>query len=131
VDYTAQLRCLTIHDTRFLENIGSAGAEHKTLDPKSLALARLAGLIVVGGAVPSFGALVDAAVGAGASASEIVDVLVGLIPVVGVACVVAAAPKIALALGHDIEDELLHPSDGWLPAEKSEGHAPLHSVPAG
>jgi 4-carboxymuconolactone decarboxylase len=43
-----------------------------------LALVRLAGLIAVGGAVPSYGAQADAAVDAGATAAEIVDVLVGL-----------------------------------------------------
>jgi hypothetical protein len=42
--------------------------------------------------------------------------------------VVAAAPKLALALGHDIEDELLHPADGWLPAGRSDGDGVLHSV---
>ena len=43
----------------------------------------LAALDAVGGAVPSYGAQADAAVDAGATAAEIVDVLVGVIPVVG------------------------------------------------
>ena len=127
--YTEQLRRLTIHDTDFIENAALAGANHG-LDAKSLALARLSALVAVGGAVPTYGAFADAAVGAGASASEIVGVLVGLIPVVGVPCVVAAAPKIALALGHDVEDELLHPVDGWLSAGHSDGDGVLHSVTA-
>ena len=68
-------------------------------------------LIAVGGAVPSFGAQADAAVSAGATAGEIVDVLVGVAPVVGIPRVVAAAPKIALALGYDTDD-LLEPPSG-------------------
>jgi alkylhydroperoxidase/carboxymuconolactone decarboxylase family protein YurZ len=74
------------------------------LDPRTLALVRLAALVAVGGAVPSYGAQADAAVDAGATVDEIVDVLVGVIPVVGLPCVVAAAPKLALALGHDVDD---------------------------
>jgi alkylhydroperoxidase/carboxymuconolactone decarboxylase family protein YurZ len=51
----------------------------------------------VGDAAPTYGAQVDAAVDAGATAAEIVDVLAGVIPVVGRPCVVAATPKHALA----------------------------------
>jgi 4-carboxymuconolactone decarboxylase len=63
-------------------------------------------VIAVGGAVPSFGEQVDAAVSAGGSSIEIVDVLVGVIPVLGLPCVVAAAPRLALALGYDVESDL-------------------------
>ncbi len=55
----------------------------EALDPKTFALVRLAALVAVGGAVPSYGACADAAVDAGASADEIVDVLVGILSVVG------------------------------------------------
>jgi hypothetical protein len=44
-------------------------------------------------------------VNAGATAAEIVDVLVGVVPVVGLLCAVAAAPKLALALGYDTDEE--------------------------
>ena len=109
VDYTERLRSLAVNDARFVETVSQDGAERPGLDPKSLALVRLAGLVAVGGAVPSYGELSDSAVSAGASTNEIVDVLVGLIPIVGLPCVVAAAPKIALALGYDVEEEqLLH-----------------------
>jgi alkylhydroperoxidase/carboxymuconolactone decarboxylase family protein YurZ len=74
------------------------------LDQRTLALVRLAALVVVGGAVPSYGAQADAAIDAGATAAEIVDVLMAVIPVVGLPCVVAAAPRLALALGHDVDD---------------------------
>ena len=58
-----------------------------------------AALVAVGGAVPSYGAQADAALSAGATAAEIVDVLVGVVPIVGLPCAVAAAPKLALAHG--------------------------------
>jgi alkylhydroperoxidase/carboxymuconolactone decarboxylase family protein YurZ len=73
------------------------------IDGKALALARLAALIAIGGADPSFGEHADAAVSAGASADEIVDVLVGVRSIVGEPRVVAAAPQIALALGYDLD----------------------------
>ena len=76
------------------------------LDLKTLALVRLAALVAVGGASPSYGAQADAAVGAGASAAEIVDVLVGVVPVVGLPRVVAAAPNLAMALGYDTDEAL-------------------------
>jgi hypothetical protein len=41
-----------------------------------------------------------------------VDVLVGVIPVVGLPCVVAATPKLALALGYDLNGDLEHQSSG-------------------
>jgi alkylhydroperoxidase/carboxymuconolactone decarboxylase family protein YurZ len=93
LDYTDRLRCLAINDVRFVEGVGEA--ESRELDPKSLALVRLAALVAVGGAVASYGAQADAAVSAGATAAEIVDALVGVVPVVGM-------PRV-VALGFDIE----------------------------
>jgi 4-carboxymuconolactone decarboxylase len=107
VDYTDRLRSLGLNDMRFaLGAVESVDPEPVELDPKTLELVRLAALVAVGGAVPSYGAQADSAVSAGASAAEIVDVLVGVIPVVGLPCVVAAAPKLALALGYDLDDAL-------------------------
>jgi alkylhydroperoxidase/carboxymuconolactone decarboxylase family protein YurZ len=107
VDYTDRLRRLALNDAHFADSAsGQKLLEPEALDPKSLALVRLAALIAVGGAVPSFGEHVDAAVSAGASATEIVDVLVGVVPALGLPCAVAAAPRLALALGYDIEANL-------------------------
>lgn len=109
LDYTAVLRRLSLHDDRVVADVlggadtQSAGLD-PILDPRTLALVRLAALVAVGGAVSSYGALADAAIDAGATAAEIVEVLVGVIPVVGLPRVVAAAPKLALALGHDVDD---------------------------
>lgn len=113
MDYTDRLRRLAINDARFVEAaVGGAGVDSTALDPKTLALVRLAALVAVGGAVPSYGAQADAAVDAGATAAEIVDVLVGVAPVVGVPCVVAAAPKLAMALGYDTDAALEHQAEG-------------------
>jgi alkylhydroperoxidase/carboxymuconolactone decarboxylase family protein YurZ len=107
VDYAERLRRLVINDACFA-GAGTSGTEveARDLDPKTLALVRLAALVAVGGAVPSYGAHTDAAVNAGATAAEIVDVLVGVIPVVGLPAVVATAAKLALALGHDAGEAL-------------------------
>ena len=103
MDYTDRLRCLAINDARFVEGVGVED-KSRELDPKSLALVRLAALVAVGGAAASYGAQADAAVDAGATAAEIVDALIGVVPVVGMPRVVAAAPKLALALGYDLDD---------------------------
>jgi 4-carboxymuconolactone decarboxylase len=107
VNYTDRLRSLGLNDARFAGgSVEPAEVEALQLDLKTLELVRLAALVAVGGAVPSYGAQADSAVSAGASAAEIVDVLVGVIPVVGLPCVVAAAPKVALALGYDLDEAL-------------------------
>jgi 4-carboxymuconolactone decarboxylase len=119
LDYTDLLRRLALNDERIVAEVsGRAGARSaghiSVLDPRTEALARLAALVAVGGAVSSYGAQADAAVDAGATAAEIVDVLVAVIPVVGLPCVVMAAPRLAMALGHDVEvevdDAVDHPS---------------------
>jgi 4-carboxymuconolactone decarboxylase len=98
VDHVERLQRLTINDPRIEDG---RGLEPEVLPPRTLALVRLAALVAVGGAEPTYGAEVDAAVGAGASAAEIVDVLSAVVPIVGLPGVVEAAPKLALALGFE------------------------------
>ncbi|MGW9630451.1 carboxymuconolactone decarboxylase family protein [Agromyces sp. NPDC055520] len=113
MDYTDRLRRLAINDERLEEaEIDTAADGPGRLDSRSLALARIAALVSVGGAEPSFGAQVDAAISAGSTAAQIVDVLVGVIPIVGLPRVVAAAPKVALALGHDLDLDFDLPDGG-------------------
>ena len=81
MDYLERLRRLASNDDRFAEaDLGDLLLDRDDLvvDPKTLALVRIAALVAIGGAEPSFGSLADAAVGAGATAAEIVDVLVGI-----------------------------------------------------
>lgn len=111
MDYTDRLRRLAINDAHVAQDLAcGAFVASQELDPKTLALSRLAALIAIGGAGPSYGAEADAAVNAGATAAEIVEVLVGIAPIVGLPCVVAAAPKVAIALGYDTDDALEHDS---------------------
>jgi alkylhydroperoxidase/carboxymuconolactone decarboxylase family protein YurZ len=104
VDYTERLRRLAFNDDALADAMLSAPFRFE-LDAKTLALARVAALVAMGGPEASFASQVDAAISAGASASEIVDVLEGVVTVVGVPRAVAAAPKIAIVLGHDLYDE--------------------------
>jgi 4-carboxymuconolactone decarboxylase len=103
LDYTEVLRRLAINDEHFAEEC-VASADSSKLDPKTLALVRLGALIAVGGAVPSYGAQADVAVSVGATTAEIVDVLIAVVPVVGLPSVVAAAPTLAMALGYDLDE---------------------------
>ena len=112
--YTDRLLRLAINDPGLTEDPqGGDGVDAAWLDPvldaRALALVRLAALVAVGGAVPSYAAQADAAVNAGATAAEIVDVLFSVIPVVGLPCVVTAAPNLAMALGYDVNDALEAP----------------------
>ena len=107
LDYLERLRRLAINDQRFAMASVEGEEETPDLDQKTLALVRLGALIAAGGAaVPSYGALSDAALDAGATVAEIVDVLISVIPVVGLPSVVAAAPQLAMALGYDTIDAL-------------------------
>jgi alkylhydroperoxidase/carboxymuconolactone decarboxylase family protein YurZ len=74
------------------------------LDAKTLAFVRIAATIAVGGSVGSFGAETDAAIAAGATNDEIVDVLDSVQPIVGGPRAVEAAGQLALALGYDLDE---------------------------
>ena len=99
------LRRLAVNDDGLLESLlgtGLAEAEPSALDGKTLALVRLAGLIALDSAPASYQWGVTAALAAGASDSEVVGVLIALLPVVGTVRVNAAAPEVAAAMGCDI-----------------------------
>lgn len=110
MNYRDVLLRLAINDEHLRED-GSGTFAAANLDPKTLALSRLAALIAVGGAGPSYSAETDAAVSAGATAEEIVEMLVGVVSVVGLPSIVAAAPRLAMALGYDVDEALEHQSD--------------------
>jgi alkylhydroperoxidase/carboxymuconolactone decarboxylase family protein YurZ len=110
MDYTERLRRLAINDAGLADgSFDGAGEGQLELDPKSLALVRLGALVAVGGAVASFGAHADDAVSAGATVDEIVAVLVAVVPIVGLPRVVEVAPRLAIALGYDLDDVLEPP----------------------
>jgi 4-carboxymuconolactone decarboxylase len=80
------------------DTVGSAA-----LRPKVDLLVQLGALLALGAATSSLRATVDRAIEAGATESEIVGVLIAVAPAVGLARVVSTAPRLALAIGYDIE----------------------------
>jgi alkylhydroperoxidase/carboxymuconolactone decarboxylase family protein YurZ len=73
------------------------------LTPVTSALIHLAALVAVGGSTTSLRWAVELAERAGAGDNEIVEVLETVAAIVGSARVVAVAPRLALAIGYDIE----------------------------
>jgi 4-carboxymuconolactone decarboxylase len=67
-------------------------------------LIRLGALLAVGAATPSLRDAVQQASAAGITTGEVVDVLVCVGPTIGVASMVAAAPKLATVIGYDLEN---------------------------
>jgi hypothetical protein len=108
-EYEEMLRRLSVRDNTFIDGLladETANASNSCLDPKAHALVRIGALVAVDAAPPSYmEAIVDAR-RYGASNAEIVGCLVALLPTVGVARVVSAAPKVGLALGYDVEAAL-------------------------
>ncbi len=104
-DYRRTLRKLTVRDDHFISTLlqsDQQSAALSGLDPRAHALARLGSLIALGAAEPDYMSAVDSAVAAGATHVEIVGVLIAVLPLVGVARVVSAAPHLGLAVGYDV-----------------------------
>jgi 4-carboxymuconolactone decarboxylase len=102
------LRRLAFNDERVLGMVltGTLGPGHQSeLGAKNGPLVRLAALLAVGAATPSLREVVDQARAAGASRAEIVGVLVSVGPTIGLAGLVASAPRLALAIGYDLEND--------------------------
>ena len=82
---------------------GSQAAARGALRPKVDLLVRLGALVALSATTTSLRTTVDHAVEAGATEEEIVGVLVAVAPSIGLARVVSTAPKLALAMGYEIE----------------------------
>ena len=94
---------LSLHDERSVR-AALADPETSGLDPKVEALVALGALLSVDAATVSLRLVVELAARAGATEEEIVGVLLAIAPAVGHARTVAVAPRLALALGYDVED---------------------------
>ena len=106
-DYKLTLRRLALRDDRYIDELlreKCASTELSGIDARSHALLRIAALIAVDAAPPSFMSSVQAGLDAGASYEEIVGTLIAVIPIVGVARVVSTAPNLGLALGYDVSE---------------------------
>jgi alkylhydroperoxidase/carboxymuconolactone decarboxylase family protein YurZ len=107
-DYKEQLRRLAVHDDALVSELLGARntSKRSTVDARTEALVQLAATIAADGAPASFQCVVDHALAAGATTDEIVATLEALTPVTGSVRVVGCAPKLALALGYDVEAAL-------------------------
>jgi 4-carboxymuconolactone decarboxylase len=87
---------------------GGVGSSFPTsaLDERTAALLRVAATVAVDAAPASFQSAVALALAAGATSEEIVASLEAVTPVAGTARVVQCAPKLALALGYDVDAAL-------------------------
>lgn len=100
------LRRLAINDEESVRMVLSNGTQLPTgevLRPKVDLLVRLGALLALGASTNSLRTTVDRALEAGATEAEIVGVLIAVAPAVGLARVVSSAPRLALAIGYDIE----------------------------
>lgn len=75
--------------------------ESSGLDAKTHALARVAALVAGESPIASYLWAVEAAMAAGATDDDVVDVLAAVAAIVGLARLCAAAPQVGLALGYD------------------------------
>jgi 4-carboxymuconolactone decarboxylase len=106
-DYKLTLRRLALRDDLYIKAMlveERASPVLSRLDPGAHALVRIAALIAVDAAPPSYMSAVSAALDAGLSMEQIVETLIAVMPTVGVARVVSAAPKLGLALGYDVSE---------------------------
>lgn len=111
-DYEDMLRKLSVRDNDCIERLlahQEANEAASRLDGKTHALVRVAALIAVDAPPPSYMDAIASAQQWGASSDEIVGCLIAVLPAVGVARVVSAAPKVGLALGYDVDAALESP----------------------
>jgi alkylhydroperoxidase/carboxymuconolactone decarboxylase family protein YurZ len=102
------LRRLALNDEGSVEMVLARGADAEsgaTLVPKVDLLVRLGALLALGAATTSLRATVERAKRAGATDDEIVGVLIAVAPAVGQARVVSTAPKLATAIGYQLEED--------------------------
>jgi alkylhydroperoxidase/carboxymuconolactone decarboxylase family protein YurZ len=104
-EYKEHLRRIALHDDAFLDAIAVDAGSFSTpvIDEKTVALVRVAATVAVDAAPSSFQHAVALALAAGATSDQIVASLEAVTPVTGAARVVQCAPKLALALGYDVD----------------------------
>jgi 4-carboxymuconolactone decarboxylase len=109
MDHEEMLRKLSLGDDAYIEGVLAGERANETgssLDGKTHALVRIAALVAIDATTPSYLEAIRCAQRWGASTDEILGCLVAVIPAVGMARVVSAAPKIGLALGYDVDAAL-------------------------
>jgi 4-carboxymuconolactone decarboxylase len=107
-DYRDSLRRLVVRDEAL---VAAALANEPSSEPLGLnarthALVRLSATIAVAADQSSYQHAVSRALAAGVTPDEIVGTLVAVMSLTGVPRAIAAAPRLGLALGYDVEDAL-------------------------
>ena len=105
-EYRKTLRRLALNDEKLVESVvgvGRADVDISGLDQKTQALVRLGASLAIDAAATSYHSNVEMALAAGASIDEVVGTLIAVAPAVGTVRTVSAAPKLALALGYDVD----------------------------
>ena len=107
-DYKEHLRRLAVHDDALVDAIAieASSLAASVLDERTTSLVRIAAIVAVDAALASFQHAVAHALAVGATRDEVVATLEAVTPVTGAARVVSSAPKLALALGYDVEAAL-------------------------
>jgi 4-carboxymuconolactone decarboxylase len=107
-DYKEHLRRLAVHDDALIDTIAVEGSSFtkSVIDERTAALVRVGATVAVDAALASFQHAVALALGAGATSDEIVASLEAVTPVTGASRVVQCTPKLALALGYDVDAAL-------------------------
>jgi alkylhydroperoxidase/carboxymuconolactone decarboxylase family protein YurZ len=104
-----KLRLLAENDTAFIASEIAAepvSGESDRLVDGTKDLVRLSALVAVDAPQVAYTQTVARALAAGATPDDLIDTLIAVAPTVGITRVVAAAPKLAVALGYDIEAAL-------------------------
>jgi alkylhydroperoxidase/carboxymuconolactone decarboxylase family protein YurZ len=104
-EHEETLRRLSIRDDAFVHSLiahDACNVAASGLDRKTHSLVRLGALVAMDAALPSYMQAIDTARSCGTSNDEIVGTLIAVMPAIGVARVVSAAPTLGLALGYDV-----------------------------
>jgi 4-carboxymuconolactone decarboxylase len=104
-DYQLTLRKLALRDERYIDALLQTDRTNPALagiDERAHALIRIGALIALDASPAAYMDSVGKALQAGATREEIVGTLITVLPTVGVARVVTAAPNLGLALGYDV-----------------------------
>jgi alkylhydroperoxidase/carboxymuconolactone decarboxylase family protein YurZ len=100
----ALYRRLTLGDEALLTSLfAGSGSASDAIDDRTSSLLRIAALIAIDAETPAYQCEVRDAICAGASPEQIMAVLVVIARVAGSAHVMSAAPKLALAMGYDVD----------------------------
>ena len=107
-DYKDRLRRLALRDEALIAAIlaSEPSREQSGLDAKAHALVRLSTTVAVDAGQSCYQHAVEGALAAGATTDEVVGTLVAVVSLTGVPRAVAAAPKLGLALGYDVDSFL-------------------------